>query len=249
MARRGRRVARILIVGGGCRGRRFAEAMVEPGHAVGATTRDEARRAAIEATGAECWIGTPDRLATLRGAFADVTVACWMLACARGSAEEIEPLHSSRLEFFLSQAIDTTARGLIYDAWVVPGAAGGARVAGGARGAAWADEEGTAWADDGATGTADAAVAQRPDTGARRPTREMLAEGARIFRSLTALNAIPAVVLGDAEQRAGDVRVPGSVAAPGAGEGPGGVDALGDRDAPWLAAAEDAVAALLGGEG
>ncbi len=117
-------MARILIVGGGCRGRRFARRMVEQGHAVRATTRREAGRAAIEATGAECWIGTPDRLATLRGALENVTVACWMLACARGSEEEIAPLHSSRLEFFLSQAIDTTARGLIYDAWAVPGGAG-----------------------------------------------------------------------------------------------------------------------------
>jgi hypothetical protein len=188
MARRGRLVARILIVGGGCRGRRFAERMVEQGHAVRATTRGEAGRAAIEATGAECWIGTPDRLATLRGALENVTVACWMLTCARGSEEEIAALHSSRLEFFLSQAIDTTARGLIYDAWAKP---------------------------DGA---------DAPDAdalGARHPSAEMLAEGARIFRSLTELNAIPAVVLG------------------------GGRDS---DDAAWITAAEHAVAALLGGE-
>jgi hypothetical protein len=196
MARRGRRVARILIVGGGCRGRQFAERMVEQGHAVRATTRREAGRAAIEATGAECWIGTPDRLATLRGALENVTVACWMLACARGSEQEIAPLHSSRLEFFLSQAIDTTARGLIYDAWAVPGGAG----------------------TDGA--------------GARRPTSEMLAEGARIFRSLTKLNAIPAVVLagGPGEKR------------PEEGEGASA------EDAAWVAAACDAVTALLGGD-
>ncbi len=184
-------MARILIVGGGCRGRRFAERMVEQGHAVRATTRTEAGRPAIEATGAECWIGTPDRLATLRGALENVTVACWMLACATGSEQELAALHRSRLEFFLSQAIDTTARGLIYDAWVVPGA-GGAHGAGGAS-------------------------VDRAD--ARRPSSEMLAEGARIFRSLTELNAIPAVVL----------------------EG-------GSEDAVWLATAGDAVAALLGRE-
>jgi hypothetical protein len=109
-------VARILIVGGGCRGRSFAEAMVAQGHAVRATTRTEDGRAAIEALGAECWIGTPDRLATLRGALENVTIACWMLAEAHGEPKELTALHGSRLEFFLSQAIDTTVRGLIYDA-------------------------------------------------------------------------------------------------------------------------------------
>jgi len=176
-------VARILIVGGGCRGRRLAEQMAEQGHAVRMTTRREVGRAAIEATGAECWIGTPDRLATLRGALENVTVACWMLAGARGSEQELAALHRSRLEFFLSQAIDTTARGLIYDAWPVE--------------------------------------AESPDgQESRRPSPELLAEGARTFRSLTELNAIPAVVLG----------------------GPGGPE-----DAAWIAAACDAVAALLGG--
>jgi hypothetical protein len=214
MARRGRRVARILIVGGGCRGRRFAGRMVEQGHAVRATTRREAGRAAIEATGAECWIGTPDRLATLRGALENVTVACWMLACARGSDEVIAPLHSSRLEFFLSQAIDTTARGLIYDAWAVTG------------------------------GTGEAGRAAEVDTGggdARRPTREMLAEGARIFRSLTELNAIPAIVLRGERPGEGDGRGEGA-------EERAAAQRSDDDDAAWIAAASDAVEALLGGD-
>ena len=90
--------------------------MVGEGHAVRATTRSEDGRGAIEAVGAECWIGTPDRLATLRGALENVTVACWMLAQAHGEPEQVAALHGSRLEFFLSQAIDTTVRGLIYDA-------------------------------------------------------------------------------------------------------------------------------------
>jgi hypothetical protein len=114
-------VARILIVGGGCRGRRFAARMVEQGHALRATTRSERGRGAIEAVGAECWIGTPDLLATLRGALDSVTIACWMLAGAHGSFDEVAALHSSRLQFFLTQAIDTTVRGVIYDAAPVLG--------------------------------------------------------------------------------------------------------------------------------
>jgi uncharacterized protein YbjT (DUF2867 family) len=109
-------VARILIVGGGCRGRRFSAEMIERGHVVRATTRTEAARTAIEATGAECWIGTPDRLATLRGALDSVTIACWLLGTATGPSEQLDALHGSRLEFFLTQAIDTTVRGVLYEA-------------------------------------------------------------------------------------------------------------------------------------
>ncbi len=106
----------MLIVGGGCRGRTLAGQLTASGHAVRATTRTESGRAGIEATGAECWIGTPDRLATLRGALDSVTVACWMLASASGPSEQLQALHGSRLELFMTQAIDTTVRGVIYDA-------------------------------------------------------------------------------------------------------------------------------------
>jgi hypothetical protein len=61
-------------------------------------------------------VGTPDRLATLRGALDSVTIACWMLGSALGPAEQVSALHSTRLELFLTQAIDTTVRGLIYEA-------------------------------------------------------------------------------------------------------------------------------------
>ncbi len=108
-------MARVLIVAGGCRGRRLAQELVGEGHAVRITTRDERGRPAIEAAGAECWVGTPDRLATLRGALENVTILCWMLATATGSAEELDALHGSRLEFFMTQAIDTTVRGVVYE--------------------------------------------------------------------------------------------------------------------------------------
>jgi len=96
---------------------------VREGHAVRITTRGERGRAAIEAAGAECWIGTPDRLATLRGALENVTVLCWLLATATGLPEELSALHGSRLEFFMTQAIDTTVRGVVYE-----GPAGGEQI-------------------------------------------------------------------------------------------------------------------------
>jgi len=90
--------------------------MVAEGHAVRISTRSEAGRAAIEDAGAECWIGTPDRLATLRAALDGVTILCWLLSSATGSADELRALHTERLRYFLTQAIDTTVRGFIYEA-------------------------------------------------------------------------------------------------------------------------------------
>ncbi len=105
-----------MLVGGGCRGRQLAGELVRDGHAVRITTRTEAGREAIEGSGAECWVGTPDRLATLRGALDGVTIACWLLATAAGSSEQLAELYGSRLEFFLTQAIDTTVRGILFEA-------------------------------------------------------------------------------------------------------------------------------------
>ena len=109
-------MARILLIGGGARGRALASDVRAAGNVVRITTRTEAGRAAIEAAGAECWIGTPDRLATLRRALDGVAVACWLLGNACGTPGELEELHTSRLQFFATQAIDTTIRGLVYEA-------------------------------------------------------------------------------------------------------------------------------------
>jgi hypothetical protein len=109
-------MARVLIVGGGCRGLELARGLVGEGHAVRVTTRAEAGREAIEKAGAECCIGTPDRLATLRYALDGVTIACWLLGTASGPDEAVRALHSTRLEFFLGQTIDTSVRGILYEA-------------------------------------------------------------------------------------------------------------------------------------
>jgi hypothetical protein len=108
-------VARILIVGGGCRGRLLASEMTADGHVVRVTTRTESSRGQIEETGAQCWIGTPDRLATLGGALDSVTIACWLLGTATGTPGQLSALHGSRLDSFVAMAIDTTVRGLVYE--------------------------------------------------------------------------------------------------------------------------------------
>ncbi len=107
-------MARVLIVEGADRGLRLAEALLAGGHAVRATTSDSVRAAAIEAIGGECLLGTPERLATLRGALEHVTIACWLLA----DVDDLElagALHGPRLERFLGDAIDSTLRGFVYE--------------------------------------------------------------------------------------------------------------------------------------
>ncbi len=120
---------RVLLIGGGCRGLRLAENLVTDGHAVRAVTRDEANRARIERAGAECWIGDPDVVGTLRYALENVTILVWALGTAGGSADAVAALHGPRLEMMLSKTIDTTARGVVYEA---AGTVDAATLAGGA---------------------------------------------------------------------------------------------------------------------
>jgi hypothetical protein len=111
-----RAVARVLIVGCGCRGQALARTLRAQGHAVRGTTREKARRGAIEAAGAEVWIGDPDRIATISYALDSVTILCWLMGSAHGPAEKVAALHGSRLRMLLERTIDTTVRGLLYEA-------------------------------------------------------------------------------------------------------------------------------------
>lgn len=109
-------MARILIVGGGERGMWLAGNLGEHGHATRILTRDEGRRPEIESLGAQCFIGTPDRLGTMIGALDGVTIACWLLGCAGGEEEQVRALHDLRLRSFMVKTIDTTIRGVLYEA-------------------------------------------------------------------------------------------------------------------------------------
>ena len=109
-------MARVLIVGCGCRGQALTRALRAQGHAVRGTTRTQAGVAAIEAAGAEAWVGDPDRIATISYALDSVTILCWLMGSARGSDEQLAALHGSRLKMLLERTIDTTVRGLVYEA-------------------------------------------------------------------------------------------------------------------------------------
>ena len=103
-------MARVLIVGCGCRGQALARDLVAAGHVVRGTTRDPARADAIAAAGAEPYLGDPDRIGTLMGALAGVTVVCWLL----GAVPDPD-LHGGRLRMLFEKLVDTPVRGVVYE--------------------------------------------------------------------------------------------------------------------------------------
>jgi nucleoside-diphosphate-sugar epimerase len=109
-------VARVLIVGCGCRGQALARDLRAAGHAVRGTTRDPARAAAIADAGAEPYVGDPDRIATLMDALTGVTVLCWLMGSARGEPERVAALHDGRLRMLWEKLVDTPVRGVVHEA-------------------------------------------------------------------------------------------------------------------------------------
>jgi len=80
------------------------------------TARDPTARAGLEADGIEPWVGDPDRIGTLTGALDGVTVVCWLLGSATGTPDALAALHGPRLRAFCERLVDTTVRGLVYEA-------------------------------------------------------------------------------------------------------------------------------------
>ena len=115
-------MARVLIVGCGCRGRELARELRAAGHAVRGTTRDRANAPAIAEAGAEPYIGDPDRIATLMEALTGVTILVWLL----GTVPDPD-LHGGRLRMMFEKLVDTPVRGVVYEG--TPAGAGIARTA------------------------------------------------------------------------------------------------------------------------
>jgi hypothetical protein len=103
-------VARVLIVACGCRGQALARELVAAGHAVRGTTRSDERTAAIAEAGAEPYVGDPDRIGTLMGALAGVTIVCWLLGGIHAP-----DLHGGRLRMLFEKLVDTPVRGVVYE--------------------------------------------------------------------------------------------------------------------------------------
>ncbi|HEX5620554.1 MAG TPA: NAD(P)H-binding protein [Solirubrobacteraceae bacterium] len=109
-------MARVLIVGCGCRGQELARDLVGAGLAVRGTTRDPARADAIAAAGAEPFVGDPDRIGTLMEALSGVTIVCWLL----GTVPDAD-LHGRRLRMLFEKLVDTPVRGVVYEAALAEG--------------------------------------------------------------------------------------------------------------------------------
>ena len=105
-------MARVLIVGCGCRGRALGAALGGSGHAVRGTSRSRARLGALEEAGIEGAVADPDVLGPLLPALTGVTVACWLM----GTAENAPDVHGPRLRSLMEHLVDTPVRGLIYEA-------------------------------------------------------------------------------------------------------------------------------------
>jgi hypothetical protein len=61
-------------------------------------------------------VGDPNLVGTLAPALAQVGVACLLLGSAVGSDEQLAALHSTRLQMLLERMLDTTVRGVVYEA-------------------------------------------------------------------------------------------------------------------------------------
>ena len=109
-------MARVLIVPCGCRGRLLARELVGDGHAVRGTTRTAAGAEAIRETGAEAYVGDPDRIATLMDGLTGVTVVCWLMGTV-----PVPELHGGRLRMLWEKLVDTPVRGVVYEGALAEG--------------------------------------------------------------------------------------------------------------------------------
>jgi hypothetical protein len=104
-------VARVLIVGCGCRGQALGRELSAE-HAVRGTRRSSGRLAELETAGIEGVVADPDRLATIVPVLSGVSVLCWLM----GTAEDSPEVHGARLQTLLEHLVDTPVRGLVYEA-------------------------------------------------------------------------------------------------------------------------------------
>ena len=108
-------MARALIVGCGCRGRRLGAELRERGWEVRGTSRSAAGLEEIERAGLEPVQADPDRPGTILDLCGDTAVVVWLLASAKGEPDAIAAIHGSRLERLLEKLVDSPVRGFLYE--------------------------------------------------------------------------------------------------------------------------------------
>ena len=112
-------MARVLILGEEERALALGRAVIAMGHAarivVPAASDSCAEVDAVAGAGLQIVAGDPLRLASLRAALAQVTVACWLFGAGALDADDALALHGDRLASFIPQLVDAGGRGLIYE--------------------------------------------------------------------------------------------------------------------------------------
>lgn len=108
-------MARALIVGCGCRGRKLGEELIAEGWAVRGTSRRSEGLAAIAAAGIEPALADPDRPGTILELVEDVAVLVLLLGSASGGTDELAAIHGPRLERLLEHLVETPVRGVLYE--------------------------------------------------------------------------------------------------------------------------------------
>jgi len=103
-------MARALIVGCGCRGRKLGTALQGAGWVVRGTSRTQAGAETIEAAGIQAVLADPDRIATVLDAIEGVSLIYWLFGTV-----PVPELHGPRLERLLEEIVDTPVRALIYE--------------------------------------------------------------------------------------------------------------------------------------
>lgn len=90
--------------------------MRERGHVVRGTTRDPRRVPELESCGVEAVVADPDRVSTLAPALEHASAVCILLGSTSGERAALAELHGPRLEMLLLRTLDTTVRGVVYEA-------------------------------------------------------------------------------------------------------------------------------------
>jgi uncharacterized protein YbjT (DUF2867 family) len=109
-------MARCLIVGCGCRGLALADELRAQGHSVRATSRRPRQLRVIADAGLEARAADPDLVGTVGAALDHVSLVYLLLGSPRGPRSKLEALHGPRLEALLERMLDTTVRGIVYEA-------------------------------------------------------------------------------------------------------------------------------------
>lgn len=108
-------MARVLLIGCGCRGATLAERLSANGHAVRGTTRRADWAEELDSRGIEAAVADPARLATVTPLFEGVSAMCWLMGSVSGEPEDVGALHGDRLRSLLDALVDTHVRGFVYE--------------------------------------------------------------------------------------------------------------------------------------